>query len=528
MTESVEDLHQRLVAAADSSSPCQRVLRHHEGRKVATTPRDFYRALRTVEELVVRVTGAVAASDVPATADYRSQPGFVEFTTTADHDPVLTGRENFEQAVRVSDDVEVLATSDSWFTRDDSYRARIEDPRGLVDTIADDLRRCTHDHASACRIECDGDDVVVEADGDVAADWLYEWLEDSVTHYREEYVDATMEHDAARQLRDVVYEEFVQADDDGVDRELATDGGADLPEIAFATEYVEPILEREKTVTIRFDFEHDFDPMDRVRLLDEDGTEFATARIVTQCELRADWVSFADFAGHHRYPTTSDLLDELAEYYPDANIEPGWVLDVIAFHVEDATLEAGGETVMTDGGELPSETHIDEDRGLWIPPELREFDRQIIIRTPSGTVQHFGESPLGPYYGLVTDRDFGEVDELYDPKNPDLAPDHVRIKPEGEDAVELSVDLSPDIRADGGTVVDDDLSVQDAVFDALDRHSDQDGKAQAGDVVADVLVETQYGVGAVCSCIHRLHATGEIYQPNATEVKRVEEAGSDD
>lgn len=120
------------------------------------------------------------------------------------------------------------------------------------------------------------------------------------------------------------------------DVELATDGGQDtgLVDIAFDDHHVEPILEGEKTVTIRYDFEHDLGALEQVRLVDEGGDLFAIARVTTQFESRADWVSFADFAGHERYLTTGDLLGELEEYYPDAEIAPGTVLDVIAFQVE--------------------------------------------------------------------------------------------------------------------------------------------------------------------------------------------------
>jgi hypothetical protein len=89
----------------------------------------------------------------------------------------------------------------------------------------------------------------------------------------------------------------------------------------------------------------------------------------------------------------------------------------------------------------PQETHIDDERGLRIPEELREFDRQIVIRTPSGTIQHFGNNPLDAYYGFVRERDFGNEENLYNVGNPELVPNQVLIKPEGEDPTVLEVDL---------------------------------------------------------------------------------------
>ena len=88
---------------------------------------------------------------------------------------------------------------------------------------------------------------------------------------------------------------------------------------------------------------------------------------------------------------------------------------------------------------MPSEQHtdetlhVDDDLGLWVPPEFREFDKQIVFRTPKGTIQHFGSEPLDGYYGLIDESAFGEEDELRDCRNPELAPDHVSIKPQGED-----------------------------------------------------------------------------------------------
>lgn len=84
-------------------------------------------------------------------------------------------------------------------------------------------------------------------------------------------------------------------------------------------------------------------------------------------------------------------------------------------------------------------THVDDD-GLRIPPEVRDFERQIVIRTPASTIQHFGSDSMQPYYPMVSTDDFGDADSFRNPRNPDLAPDRVSIKREGEDAVVYTVD----------------------------------------------------------------------------------------
>lgn len=84
--------------------------------------------------------------------------------------------------------------------------------------------------------------------------------------------------------------------------------------------------------------------------------------------------------------------------------------------------------------------HVDGDFGLWVPPQFREFEKQVVFRTPKGTIQHFGSEPLDPYYALIDASAFGEADELRDCRNPELAPDRVSIKPQGEDPQVFEVD----------------------------------------------------------------------------------------
>jgi len=91
------------------------------------------------------------------------------------------------------------------------------------------------------------------------------------------------------------------------------------------------------------------------------------------------------------------------------------------------------------------ELHVGEN-GLWIPPELREFDSQIVIRTPRSTLQHFGTGPLDPYYGMIDESHFGSADSLQSAQNPSLAPDRVSIKPQGDPAREYEVDTDPEVQ----------------------------------------------------------------------------------
>jgi len=89
--------------------------------------------------------------------------------------------------------------------------------------------------------------------------------------------------------------------------------------------------------------------------------------------------------------------------------------------------------------------HVSEDLGLWIPPEFREFEQQLVIRTPRATIQHFGSTPMDAYYGMVDASHFGEVptrlDTVGNPnQNPHLRPNRVSLKPQGEEATVFEVD----------------------------------------------------------------------------------------
>jgi hypothetical protein len=99
-------------------------------------------------------------------------------------------------------------------------------------------------------------------------------------------------------------------------------------------------------------------------------------------------------------------------------------------------------------GEL-RETHVDED-GLRIPEDYREFDSQIVFRTPRSTIQHFGSEPVGPYYPMVGPEQFQPAADIRDARNPELAPNRVSIKPQGEPAEVFEVEVQPEVRGDGG------------------------------------------------------------------------------
>lgn len=91
---------------------------------------------------------------------------------------------------------------------------------------------------------------------------------------------------------------------------------------------------------------------------------------------------------------------------------------------------------MTGDGPL-----IVSSEGLWIPPAFRDFETQIVIRTPKVTIQHYGsgDGSVGPFYGMIDATHFGLEPNGDKTKNPELAPDRVSLKLQGEEAEEFGV-----------------------------------------------------------------------------------------
>lgn len=90
---------------------------------------------------------------------------------------------------------------------------------------------------------------------------------------------------------------------------------------------------------------------------------------------------------------------------------------------------------------MSGETHCTHHDGLWIPPEHREFNRQVVIRVPGCTIQRYGNSALGAYLSTIRPRNFGAEGTFRHCRNPELVPNRVSIKPEGGEKTVLEVDV---------------------------------------------------------------------------------------
>lgn len=102
------------------------------------------------------------------------------------------------------------------------------------------------------------------------------------------------------------------------------------PTLKFAEEHIDPILKGQKTVTLRLDLDYEeFQIGRRVHLCDEDGERFASAVISDRGYTTANMAAKMSFDGHRNYRDADELLEELAEYYPDENLDYQTTLEIV-------------------------------------------------------------------------------------------------------------------------------------------------------------------------------------------------------
>lgn len=87
----------------------------------------------------------------------------------------------------------------------------ISQPDGFPESVESDLERAEFDGASNCTITYHErtDTVTITVEDTADAQSLYKWLENTAEYYKENFVDATGDYLAARQLADVVHQEWV-------------------------------------------------------------------------------------------------------------------------------------------------------------------------------------------------------------------------------------------------------------------------------------------------------------------------------
>lgn len=87
--------------------------------------------------------------------------------------------------------------------------------------------------------------------------------------------------------------------------------------LGFRADHVDPIVDGEKTLTVRYDFERAIDEGEVVDLRTTAGEVFARAKVVLSKRMLArDVVRFIDvFGGHEPYADVDEFAETLADYY---------------------------------------------------------------------------------------------------------------------------------------------------------------------------------------------------------------------
>lgn len=103
--------------------------------------------------------------------------------------------------------------------------------------------------------------------------------------------------------------------------------------LAFTDAHVQPILNDQKTLTARYDFEHGFSPGHYIELTDSKRDCFAIARINRKTKMSVEDFVKARFEGHRTYDSVEELLEQLRMYYSNAQLTSESTLTVLWFTV---------------------------------------------------------------------------------------------------------------------------------------------------------------------------------------------------
>lgn len=101
--------------------------------------------------------------------------------------------------------------------------------------------------------------------------------------------------------------------------------------ITFAYQYPQPILQHDKTRTLRYGWEKPLEPGDTLLMHTPDGEHFANARCRSVQEMTAFDAAASELKGHRSYNSVSELLTHLRRHYREADLTPNTDLTDIAW-----------------------------------------------------------------------------------------------------------------------------------------------------------------------------------------------------
>lgn len=103
-------------------------------------------------------------------------------------------------------------------------------------------------------------------------------------------------------------------------------------QIPFHPRHRNDIAQGRKRFTIRVDPGYDPHPGQFLKLVDGDRQVIETAMCRLNAQVPAQWIPHWKFGNQHReYDSLEELKEELAEYYPDAEIDGDTPITVIGW-----------------------------------------------------------------------------------------------------------------------------------------------------------------------------------------------------
>ena len=105
-------------------------------------------------------------------------------------------------------------------------------------------------------------------------------------------------------------------------------------QIPFHPRFTEAIEEGQKRFTLRLDPGYDPHPGQRLSLVDENRDIISRATCTLNAQVPAGWIPHWRFQGHREYDSLDELAEELAEYYPDAELDGDTPITVIAWQYD--------------------------------------------------------------------------------------------------------------------------------------------------------------------------------------------------
>lgn len=99
--------------------------------------------------------------------------------------------------------------------------------------------------------------------------------------------------------------------------------------IPFHKDHIEPIKEKEKRLTIRYDYKPDQRRGDEIRFMDTDNLLFGSAVVLKQYTMPVSAIVHTNWEYHYSYDSMSDFRKRFNAFYPDVEFAEETELTVV-------------------------------------------------------------------------------------------------------------------------------------------------------------------------------------------------------